>query len=101
MRKEASADSGSSFLHARNSSRDFATDSQATLIVKSVIKWHEFRGIEKIATILIHARLTQCSNQSRTGKNPLFLIYSSRFLDGFEQLLARGTFRTTAHTAKM
>ena len=36
-----------SILHARNSSRDFATDSQATLIVKSVIKWHEFRGIEK------------------------------------------------------
>ena len=36
-----------SILHVRNSSRDFATDSRATLIVRSVIKWHEFRGIEK------------------------------------------------------
>ena len=39
-------------------------------------------------------------NRSRTGKNPIFLIYSSTFLDGFERLSAEATFRTPAHTAK-
>ena len=32
---------------------------------------------------------------------PIFKIYLSRFLDGFEWLLAEATFHTTAHTAKM
>ena len=34
-------------------------------------------------------------------KKPVFLIYSSRFLNGFERLSAEATFRTTAHTAEM
>ena len=34
-------------------------------------------------------------------KTRFFLIYSSRFLDGFERLSAEATFRTPAHTAKM
>ena len=60
---------------------------------------------KKIATILIcYARLSQDSsdalNRSRTGKTR-FLIYSSRLLNGFERLLTKATFRTTAHTAKM
>ena len=55
-------------------------------------------------------RLTQDSrnaiNRSRTGKSPFFfsffvLIYSSRFLDGFERLSAEAIFLTPAHTAKM
>ena len=91
-----------SIEHARNSSRD----SQAKLIVRSDVKWREFRGNKKIATTLIRcARLTQDSrsalNRSRTGKNPVFKIYLSRFVDGFERLSAEATFRTTAQTAKM
>ena len=91
-----------SIVHARNSSRD----SQAKLIVRSVVKWREFRGNKKIAlTLICYARFTQDSrnalNRSRTGKNQFFKIYSSRFLDGFERLSAEATFRTTAHTAKM
>ena len=54
--------------------------------------------------VSVHS-LTQDSrnarNRSRTRKNPVFLIYSSRFLDGFERLSAEATFRTPAHTAKM
>ena len=37
----------------------------------------------------------------KNKKKPVFLIYSSRFLDGFERLSAEATFRTPAHTAKM
>ena len=57
-----------------------------------------FVGIEKIATTPIcYARLMQDSkcnklNQSKTGKNLGFLIYSSRFLDGFERLSPEATF---------
>ena len=40
-------------------------------------------------------------NRPRTGKNPFFKIYSSRFLDRFERFLAEATFPMTAHTAKM
>ena len=54
--------------------------------------------------VSVHS-LTQDSrnvlNRSRTGKNPIFKIYSSRFLDGFERLSAEATFRRPAHTAKM
>ena len=35
-------------------------------------------------------------NRSRTGKNPIFYIYSSRFLDRFERLSAEATFHTPA-----
>ena len=87
-----------STLHARNSSRD----SQAKLIVRFVVKWREFRGNKNIATTLIcYAILTQCSKPVKNRKKPDFLIYSSRFLDGFERLSAEATFRTAAHTAKM
>ena len=87
-----------SIVHARNSSRD----SQARLIVRSVVKWCEVRGNTKIATTLICCtRCTQCSKPVKNRKETVFLIYSSRFLDGFERLTAEATFRTTAHTAKM
>ena len=87
-----------SIVHARNSSRD----SQAKLMVRFVVKWREFRGIKKIATTLIcYARLTQCSKSVKNRKKTRFLIYSSRFLDGFERLSAEASFRTPAHTAKM
>ena len=87
-----------SIVHARNSSRD----SQAKLIVRSVVKWREFRGNKKIATTLIcYARLTQCSKPVKKRKQLIFLIYSSRFLDVFERLSAEATFCTTAHTAKL
>ena len=91
-----------SIVHARNSSRN----SHAKLIVRSVVKWREFRGNKKIAlTLICYARFTQDSrnalNRSRTGKNQFFKIYSSRFLDGFERLSAEATFRTPANTAKM
>ena len=91
-----------SIMHARNLSRD----SQAKLIVWSVVKWHEFHRNKKVATTLIcYARLTQDSHnaltRSRTGKKTVFLIYLSSFLDRFEWLLAEATFRMPAHTAKM
>ena len=56
-----------------------------------------FAGIKKIATTLIfcYARLTQCSKLVKSRKNSFFLIYSSRFLDGFEWLSAEATFHTT------
>ena len=47
------------------------------------------------------ARLTQCSKPVKNRKKTRFLIYSSRFMNGFERLSAYATFRTTAHTAKM
>jgi len=76
-------------------------DSQAKLIVRSVKIWHKFHGNKKIATALIcYARLMQCSKPVKQEKTR-FLIYSSRFLDGFERLLVEATFRTPAHTAKM
>ena len=84
---------------SRNSSRD----SQTKLIVRSVVKWREFRGNKKIATTLIcYASLTQSSKPVKNRKKPGFYnIHSSRFLDGFERLSAEATFRTTAHTEKM
>ena len=87
-----------SIVYARNSSRD----SQAKLIVRSVVKWREFRGNKKIAkTVICYARLTQCSKPVKDRKKLVFKIYSSRFLDGFERLSAEATFRTPAHTVKM
>ena len=88
-------------MHARNSSHD----SQAKLIVRSVVKiWHKFHGFhgnKKIATALIcYARLMQCSKPVKQEKTR-FLIHSSRLLDGFERLLVEATFRTPAHTAKL
>ena len=80
-------------MHARNSSHD----SQAKLIVRSVVKiWHKFHRNKKIATALIcYARLMQCSKPVKQEKT-CFLIYSSRFLDGFERLLVEATFRPPA-----
>ena len=49
----------------------------------------------------IHARLAQCSKPVKNRKKPIFFIYLSIFLDGFERLSAEATFRTLAHTAKM
>ena len=42
----------------------------------------------------------QCSKPVKQEKTR-FLIYLSRFLDGFERLLVEATFRMPAHTAKM
>ena len=80
-----------SIVHARNSSRY----SQAKLIVRFVVKWREFRGNKKNCDNFDLLRKTHANalNQSRTGKTR-FLIYSSRFLDGFERLSAEATFRT-------
>ena len=87
-----------SAVHARISS----CNSQAKLIVRSVVKWHEFHRNKTIATTLIcYARLMQCSKPVKNRKKPVFLNYSSRFLDGFEWLSAQATFCTPAHTAKM
>ena len=44
--------------------------------------------------------VTRFASKNRKKKTR-FLIYSSRFLDGFEGLSAEATFRTPAHTAKM
>ena len=60
-------------MRAQNSSRIW----QAKLIVRSVVKQHEFCRNNKIATTLIcYARLVRDSrnalHRSRTGKNPLF-----------------------------
>ena len=57
-----------------------------------------FKGIKKKSDNF--DLLRNALNWSRTGKNQFFKIYSSRFLDGFEWLLAEATFRTPAHTAK-
>ena len=44
-----------------------------------------------------HAMLLTGQEQEK----PVCLIYSSRFLDRFEQLSAEATFRTPAHTVKL
>ena len=62
-----------SILHARNSSRDFATDSQATLTSSGLSSnGTSFVGLKKIATILIPARVTQCSKPVKNRKKPTF-----------------------------
>ena len=67
-------------MHARNSSRD----SQANLIVKSVVKWREFRGNKKIATTLICWRVcllfffpdfNMAENLSKENKPPISSAY--------------------------
>ena len=84
------------------SARNSSLDSQAKLIVSSVVKWRESRGNKEIATTLIcFPRLAQCSKPVKNRKKSRFLIYLSRFLDGFERLSAEATFCTPAHTAKM
>ena len=90
-----------SIMHVRNSS----CNSPTKLIVGSIVmgKWHQFCGNKKIVTtatttLICHTRLTQCSNSVKNRKNPVFQIYLSRFLDGFEWLLAEATFRTQAQT---
>ena len=78
-------------MHAQNSSRDL----QAKLIVRSVVKWREFRGNKKIATTLIcYARLTQDSrnalNWSRTVKSAFLKFIRPDFwmdLNGCRQRL--------------
>ena len=98
MQKVASADNRSIFYRA---CAKFVTQF-ASKIVRSVIKWREFHGNKKIAlTLICYARFTQYSKPVKNRKKPVFLIYSSRFLDGFEWLSAEGTFRTPANTAKM
>ena len=48
---------------------------------------------KKIATTLIcYTRLTQCSKPVKNRKKPVFWIYLSRFLDGFEWLSVEATF---------
>ena len=84
------------------SARNSSLDSQAKLIVSSVVKWRESRENKEIATTLIcFPRLAQCSKPVKNRKKSRFLIYLSRFLDGFERLSAEATFCTPAHTAKM
>ena len=76
-------------MQARNSSRH----SQAKWIVRSVVIWREFRGGEKIATTLIcYARLTQYSKPVENRKNPVFIIYSSRFSGRNWTVVCRGYF---------
>ena len=64
-------------MHAR----DLSCDSQAKLIVRSVVKRREFLGNKKkiVTTRICYARLTQDSrsalNWSRTGKNPFFKFF--------------------------
>ena len=91
-----------SIMHASNSSHD----SQAKFTVRSVIKCHKFRRNKKLrqlwSALPRHSQDSHNAlNRSRTGKYLFFLIYSSRFLDGFEQLLAEATLCTKAHTSKM
>ena len=77
-------------------------DSQAKLIVRSVVKWHEFPGNKKNCDNSDFLRKTHTMLQtSQEQKKKHFLIHSSRFLDGFERLSAVATFRTPGHTAKM
>ena len=53
-------------------------------IVRSVVKWREFRGNKKIATTLIcYARLTQCSKPVKNSEK------KTRFLDLFVQISGR------------
>ena len=85
MWKVASTDNCSIFYqHAQNSSRD----SQAKLIVRSVIKWREFRGNKKNCddSDLLHktlARLMQLSKLVKNKKKPVFLfIHPDFWMDG-------------------
>ena len=99
VRKVASTDNRSIFYRA---CAKFDTRFASKINRESVVKWHEFGGNKKIAlTLICYARLAQCSKPVKNRKKPVFLIYSSRFLDRFERLSAEATFRTPANTAKM
>ena len=59
-------------MHKQNSS----CDSQAKLIVRSVLKWHKFHRNKKIATTLIcYARLMQCSKLVKNRKKNSFFLF--------------------------
>ena len=75
--------------------QNLSRDLQAKSIIRFVVKWREFQGNKKKSDNF--DLLRNALNWSRTGKNQFFKIYSSRFLDGFEWLLAEAT---PAHTAK-
>ena len=68
----ASADNSSilfSMVHAQNSS----SDSQAQLIVRSVVEWCKSGGNKKIVnTLICYARLTQCSKPVENRKKTCF-----------------------------
>ena len=99
VRKVASTDNRSIFYRA---CAKFDTRFASKINRESVVKWHEFGGNKKIAlTLICYARLAQCSKPVKNRKKPVFLIYSSRFLDRFERLSAEATFRPPANTAKM
>ena len=75
-------------MHARNSSRD----SQAKLIVRSVVKWREFRGNKKIAlTLICYARFTQDFNDEFviTSKIALLLGATAIISENHQQILEK------------
>ena len=68
-------------------------------MVRSVVKCREFRGNKNCdnSDLLRKTRPKPVKNR----KKPSFLIYSSRFLNGFERLSAEANFRMPAYTVKM
>ena len=93
VRKVASTDNRSIFYRA---CAKFVTRFASKILSSGiyVVKCCEFCGKKKIATTLIcYARLTEWSKPIKNRKKTAFLIYSSRFLDGFERLqVGRGYF---------
>ena len=62
-----------SAVHAQISS----CNSQAKLIVRSVVKWHEFcRNKTIVTTLICYARLMQCSKPVKNRKKPVFFKLS-------------------------
>ena len=94
VRKVASADNRSIFYRAcAKFITRFASkiNRQQAPVVRSVVKWREFRGNNKIAlTLICYAKLTQCSKLVKNRKNPVFKFIRADFwtdLNGCRQRL--------------
>ena len=103
MRKVASADNRSIFYRACVKFVTWFVSKINRQVCRQMawVSWEEKKSDNFDLLRKTHVGLTQCSKPVKNRKKPVFLIYSSRFLDGFERLSAEATFRTPAHTAKM
>ena len=92
MQKVASADNRSIFYRAcAKFVTRFASKILSSGLSSNAASFAERKKLRQLRSAMQNSR--NGLNRSRTGKKPFFLIYSSRFLDGFERLqVGRGYF---------
>ena len=92
VQKVASADNRSIFYRAcAKFVTRFASKILSSGLSSNAASFAERKKLRQLRSATQNSR--NGLNRSRTGKKPVFLIYSSRFLDGFERLqVGRGYF---------